>query len=58
MSVQTSGDIQATYDKVDDEYVAHIYDELRHKPLDRELLDRFRMQTGDLNPTVPDSARQ
>jgi SAM-dependent methyltransferase len=26
---------------VADEYVARIYDELRHKPLDRQLLDRF-----------------
>lgn len=32
---------QASYDAVADEYAARIFDELRHKPLDRELLDRF-----------------
>ena len=30
-----------SYDQVADEYVRRIYDELRHKPLDRQLLDRF-----------------
>jgi ubiquinone/menaquinone biosynthesis C-methylase UbiE len=30
-----------SYDRVADEYVAHIYDELNGKPLDRELLTRF-----------------
>src|ERR1700694_4827193 len=35
------GDIQKSYDLVADEYVRRIYDELQHKPLDRELLDRF-----------------
>jgi len=34
-------DIQVGYDRVADEYVRRIYDELRHKPLDRQLLDRF-----------------
>ncbi len=33
-----------TYDRVTDEYVRRIYDELSHKPLDRELLDRFATQ--------------
>lgn len=32
---------QASYDAVAEEYVRRIYDELQHKPLDRELLDRF-----------------
>jgi SAM-dependent methyltransferase len=41
MSDRTINNIQATYDKVADEYVARIYDELRDKPLDRQLLDRF-----------------
>lgn len=36
-----AGDVQASYDRVADEYVRRIYDELRHKPLDRQLLDRF-----------------
>jgi ubiquinone/menaquinone biosynthesis C-methylase UbiE len=34
-------DIQVGYDRVADEYVRRIYDELQHKPLDRKLLDRF-----------------
>jgi ubiquinone/menaquinone biosynthesis C-methylase UbiE len=38
---QKTSDVQASYDRVADEYVRHIYDELRHKPLDRQLLDRF-----------------
>jgi SAM-dependent methyltransferase len=41
MSNRMTADIEATYDKIVDQYVAHIYDELRHKPLDRQLLDRF-----------------
>ena len=34
-------DTARSYDEVADESVAHIYGELRDKPLDRELLDRF-----------------
>jgi len=34
-------DVQARYDTLADEYVRHVYDELRHKPMDRQLLDRF-----------------
>ncbi|MBL9178348.1 MAG: class I SAM-dependent methyltransferase [Verrucomicrobiaceae bacterium] len=30
-----------SYDAVADEYVRRIYDELQHKPLDRQLLDRL-----------------
>jgi SAM-dependent methyltransferase len=44
----TSGDVQASYDCVAAEYVARIYDELQHKPLDRELLDRFADRVRDL----------
>jgi hypothetical protein len=33
--------LRASYDRVADEYVRRIYDELRHKPFDREWLDRF-----------------
>ena len=36
-----TNDTQSSYDRVADEYVARIYDELRHKPFDRQLLDRF-----------------
>jgi SAM-dependent methyltransferase len=41
MIVQKTSEVQSSYDRVADEYVRHIYDELRHKPLDRQLLDRF-----------------
>lgn len=33
--------IQISYDHLADEYVRRIYDELQHKPFDRQLLDRF-----------------
>jgi ubiquinone/menaquinone biosynthesis C-methylase UbiE len=33
--------IQQSYDRVADEYARHIFSELEHKPLDRELLTRF-----------------
>jgi len=41
MIEQKTNEVQTSYDCVADEYVRHIYDELRHKPLDRQLLDRF-----------------
>jgi SAM-dependent methyltransferase len=33
--------VETSYDRIADEYVRRIFDELRHKPLDRKLLDRF-----------------
>lgn len=39
--------LASSYDAVADEYVRRIYDELRHKPLDRKLLDRFAAQARD-----------
>jgi SAM-dependent methyltransferase len=33
--------IRDSYDRIADEYARRIFDELQHKPLDRELLDRF-----------------
>lgn len=42
-------DVQVTYNRIAEEYARRIYDELRHKPLDRQLLDRFAA-------SVPDSA--
>jgi SAM-dependent methyltransferase len=33
--------VQSTYDVLAEEYARRIYDELRNKPLDRQLLDRF-----------------
>lgn len=45
MDERTLGDIQdaiqKSYDRVADEYARHIFSELEHKPLDRQLLTRF-----------------
>jgi SAM-dependent methyltransferase len=41
-------DCRKSYDVVADEYVDRIFDELRHKPLDRELLDRLTERTRGL----------
>jgi len=41
MITQNTSQVQSSYDVVADEYARRIYDELRHKPLDRQLLDRF-----------------
>jgi SAM-dependent methyltransferase len=38
--------IRESYDRLAAEYTRRIADELRHKPLDRELLDRFAKQTN------------
>lgn len=41
-------ELEASYDRVAVEYSKRIYDELSHKPFDRELLDRFadRVRAG------------
>ena len=41
MSHQKTEAVRNSYDSVAAEYVRRIYDELRHKPLDRQLLDQF-----------------
>jgi SAM-dependent methyltransferase len=41
MDSQTRHACQTSYDAVADEYVERIFNELQHKPLDRQLLDRF-----------------
>jgi ubiquinone/menaquinone biosynthesis C-methylase UbiE len=41
MDSQTLAALQATYDRVADEYTRRIADELQHKPLDREWLARL-----------------
>ena len=41
---------QESYDLVADEYVRRIFDELQHKPLDRQLLDRFAASVRDVGP--------
>jgi SAM-dependent methyltransferase len=43
-------DCASSYDRVADEYVRRIFDELRGKPLDRELLDRFAAAVRDVGP--------
>jgi len=46
--------LQQSYDRVAAEYVARIFDELKDKPLDRELLDRFAARTVEANELVCD----
>ncbi len=41
MDPRKLGAVRASYDAIADEYVARIFDELKDKPLDRELLDRL-----------------
>jgi SAM-dependent methyltransferase len=41
MDARSLKDCQSSYDVVADQYVRRLFDELRHKPFDRELLDRF-----------------
>ena len=41
---------QTSYDQVADEYVRRIFDELQHKPLDRQLLDRFAESVREFGP--------
>ncbi len=41
MPLQKISDVASGYDLVADEYARRISEELQHKPLDRQLLDRF-----------------
>jgi SAM-dependent methyltransferase len=41
MDDEITKNTQISYDRLADEYVRRIYDELQHKPLDRQLLDEF-----------------
>lgn len=50
MNSQERAALQRSYDVVADQYATRIYDELRHKPLDRELLDRLVARAGSLGP--------
>ena len=47
---QDSDKLKDSYDAVADEYVKRIFDELKHKPLDSELLDRFAVNVRDIGP--------
>lgn len=39
--------VRENYDRIAEEYARHVFDELKHKPLDRELLTRFAAQMKD-----------
>jgi len=41
MNDDVTNSIRETYDRLAEEYARRIFNELQHKPLDRELLDRF-----------------
>jgi ubiquinone/menaquinone biosynthesis C-methylase UbiE len=45
MDDETTRSIRESYDRLAEEYTRRIADELQHKPLDRELLDRFAKET-------------
>jgi SAM-dependent methyltransferase len=46
MTQKSISDVQSGYDHIADEYARRIYDELRKKPLDCELLNRFAESVG------------
>jgi SAM-dependent methyltransferase len=46
-SQQKTQEVRASYDRAADEYVRRIYDELRDKPLDRQLLEEFASEMRD-----------
>ena len=50
MDARTRTAYQTSYDRVADEYVRRIFDELQHKPLDRQLLDRFAAGVRAVGP--------
>ena len=41
MDGKTTRSIRESYDRIADEYALRIFNELQHKPLDRDLLNRF-----------------
>ena len=46
MNDHVTNSIRESYDRLAEEYARRIFDELQHKPLDRQLLDRFALQTS------------
>ena len=50
MNAHQRKDYQASYDLVADEYVRRIFEELQHKPRDRQLLDRFAASVREIGP--------
>lgn len=47
---QDDSDLRDSYDQVAEEYVTRFFHELEHKPLERELLDRFAESLRGLGP--------
>jgi SAM-dependent methyltransferase len=47
MDTTKRNDCQLSYDQVAEEYVWRVFDELQHKPFDRQQLDRFAASVGD-----------
>ena len=50
MDAHQRNDYRTSYDHVADEYVRRIFDELKHKPFDRQMLDRFAMSVREIGP--------
>jgi hypothetical protein len=50
-----TGNTQLSYDRLADEYVRRIYNELNDKPLDRELLDRFAAKLRSVGPVCSEN---
>jgi SAM-dependent methyltransferase len=50
MDDETRRPCRSSYDAVADEYVRRIFDELKDKPLDRQLLDRFAAGVRNVGP--------
>lgn len=50
MDLRPIDSIRASYDRVADAYAEAIFDELKHKAFDRELLTRFAAETAGLGP--------
>ncbi len=50
MDPKARSNVELSYDRVADEYVRRIFDELQHKPLDRQLLDRLAERVRGQGP--------
>jgi SAM-dependent methyltransferase len=50
MADHVFSDVEVSYDRVAGEYARRIFGELEHKPLDRQLLDRFAANVQGLGP--------
>ena len=47
MKEESSKSVRESYDRIADEYTRRIFNELEHKPFDRELLNRFAARVRD-----------